>query len=1061
MFGIVRRSARRWALVAGVGAAASGCAAMSLLAQEVAAPAPEPVIFELRLARIASRTAGMYRIGTTVLVPVREFCELAEVQCTVDSLGAVRGIIEPGSVAFVVTAAGDLASVGTRKVAIPRLESLVADGERYLSTTVLGALFDTPFLVQTSDLLVSVPDIAGLPLGQRLAREARRRTLRRGQSGPAPPDSVRVPGRPLFDGAVLDYTVQATSTAFGSQAGGTLALGTHVLGGALTTAWTRNAFLGASPQPFRASWLGVWHDQPWLRQLRLGDVTGTGPSPRFSRGIAVTNTPYLRPQVLGAVGFGGMLPDGWTVEAYQGDRLVGFDTLGGRRRWDMTLPVSFGENLLDFVATGPFGATRRFTRAYRVLTDMIPARTVEYGLSAGECVLLLCRTSQNADVRWGVSPRLTMRAGYDGFTRDTLPTLSHPYVGASATWGDAVSATVLAQAQATSRVTLGFEPSFTQRYFITASVSDPTVRQPLLAAPNERRRLGLTALWRSADQQDRFFVQFNAFRAEATTNTFSQARLAVSAQQAQWRVTPFVRADLAQFGAASQQTTFFGAEYFATLSRRAGRLLAGSLVRGVAERDASGQRGQIGAFLGQLFQGWLRAEIGMTWIAGATPIWVLTINGDRARVRTLTTASAARGAPGAVAQTVQGSMVLDRRASRVDFWRGPAIERAGLTGRVFTDVDGDGRFGPGDEPVSDAFVRAGGLAARTDSAGRYRLWDLVPFEPVIAEVDLGTVPSPLLVARTGRVLVTPEPHRYTPLDLVLEVGGTIEGRVEQRSGGRAFGLGGVPLVLTRTGDDTTRTVVTFTDGDFAAFSLRPGAWRVEVAPAFLKQAKLSARPVELTLERSTDGSVSPTVTIRLRPDPLTDSDADGVADDDDECAGTSPAAVVDARGCGEPPPPPPPPPADTDADGVPDAKDRCPGTPAGTSVDVEGCRVLFSDTTSAVVLRGVTFARNRAELTGDSFRVLDDVAAALLRAPTLRIEIAGHTDARGSAASNRRLSLARAEVVRFYLARRGVTAERMVAKGYGADRPVAPNDTEAGRARNRRTELTRLEDTPK
>jgi outer membrane protein OmpA-like peptidoglycan-associated protein len=1019
------------------------------------------VIFELRLARIASRTAGMYRIGTTVLVPVREFCELAEMQCTVDSLGAVRGTLEPGSVPFVVTASGELASVGEKKVAIPRLESLVADGERYLSTTVLAALFDTPFLVQTSDLLVSVPEIAGLPLGQRLAREARRRTLRRAQAGPAPPDSVTPQGRPLFDGAVVDYTVQATSTAFGAQAGGTLALGTHVLGGALTTAWTRNAFLGASPQPFRASWLGVWHDQPWLRQLRVGDASGTGPSPRFTRGFAATNTPYLRPQLLGAVGFGGTLPDGWTVEAYQGDRLVGFDTLAGRQRWDMTLPVSFGENLLDFVAIGPYGATRRFTRAYRVLTDMIPARTVEYGVSAGECVLLSCRLSQNADLRWGVSSRLTVRAGYDGFTRDPLPTLSHPYVGASATWGDAVSATVLAQASATSRLTLGYEPSFTQRYFITASVSDPTVRQPLLAAPNERRRLGVTALWRSADQQDRFFVQFNAFRAEATTNSFSQARLAVSAQQAQWRLTPFVRADLAEFGAASQQTTFFGTEYFATLSRRAGRVLAGSLIRGVAERDASGQRGQVGAFLGQLFQGWLRAEIGVTWIAGATPIWVLTVNGDRARVRTLTTASAARGAPGAVAQTVQGSMVLDRRGSRVDFWRGPAIERAGLTGRVFTDVDGDGRFGPGDEPVSDAFVRAGGLAARTDSSGRYRLWDLVPFDPVIAEVDLGTVPSPLLVSRTGRVQVTPEPHRYTPLDLVLEVGGTIEGRVEQRTGGRAYGLGGVPLLLTRTGDDTTRTVLTFTDGDFAAFSLRPGTWRVEVAPTFLKQAKLTAQPVELTLARSTDGSVSPTITLRLRPEPLTDSDADGVPDDDDECPSSSPGAVVDVRGCGEPPPPPPPPPADSDGDGVADGTDRCPGTPLGTSVDASGCRALFSDTTTAVVLRGVTFAKNRAVLTGESFAVLDEVAAALLRAPALRIEIGGHTDSAGSAVANRRLSLARAEVVRFYLARRGVLPDRLVAKGYGAERPVAPNSTAQGRARNRRTELTRLEAPPR
>jgi OOP family OmpA-OmpF porin len=274
-------------------------------------------------------------------------------------------------------------------------------------------------------------------------------------------------------------------------------------------------------------------------------------------------------------------------------------------------------------------------------------------------------------------------------------------------------------------------------------------------------------------------------------------------------------------------------------------------------------------------------------------------------------------------------------------------------------------------------------------------------------------------------------------------------------------LGGVPLLLSREGEDSTRTVVSFTDGDFAAFSLRPGTWRVEVAPSFLRQAKLTAAVQTVVVARSSDGSVPPALTLRLRPDPLTDEDADGVADDDDACPATVAGVVVDARGCGEPPPPPPPPPADADGDGVPDGADRCPGTPPATPVDAVGCRVLFADTTTAVVLRGVTFERNQAVLTRGSFAVLDDVAAALLRAPSVRIEIGGHTDATGSASRNRRLSLARAEVVRFYLARRGVAPGRMEARGYGADRPVASNDTDAGRARNRRTELTRLPTLPR
>src|SRR5438552_3908640 len=89
----------------------------------------------------------------------------------------------------------------------------------------------------------------------------------------------------------------------------------------------------------------------------------------------------------------------------------------------------------------------------------------------------------------------------------------------------------------------------------------------------------------------------------------------------------------------------------------------------------------------------------------------------------------------------------------------------------------------------------------------------------------------------------------------------------------------------------------------------------------------------------------------------------------------------------------------------------------------------------------------------DSYTILDIVAASLVANPDIKIEIAGHTDNTGSAATNTRLSQARAEAVRAYLASKGVAPDRMIAKGYGPTQPVAPNTTPAGRAQNRRVEL--------
>ncbi len=177
-----------------------------------------------------------------------------------------------------------------------------------------------------------------------------------------------------------------------------------------------------------------------------------------------------------------------------------------------------------------------------------------------------------------------------------------------------------------------------------------------------------------------------------------------------------------------------------------------------------------------------------------------------------------------------------------------------------------------------------------------------------------------------------------------------------------------------------------------------------------------------------------------------DSDHDGVPDGIDKCPNTPAGAVVDSVGC----------PMDSDHDGVPDGIDKCPGTPPGTQVDAFGCPILFTPERRPVVLRGVTFETGKSSLRPESYALLDIVGQSLLDNPEIRIEVAGYTDNTGTATLNVRLSQARAEAVRAYLASRGVSPARMTSRGYGPDGPIATNTTAAGRAQNRRVELHQL-----
>jgi OOP family OmpA-OmpF porin len=174
-----------------------------------------------------------------------------------------------------------------------------------------------------------------------------------------------------------------------------------------------------------------------------------------------------------------------------------------------------------------------------------------------------------------------------------------------------------------------------------------------------------------------------------------------------------------------------------------------------------------------------------------------------------------------------------------------------------------------------------------------------------------------------------------------------------------------------------------------------------------------------------------------------DDDGDGVTNDLDKCPGTAAGTKVDASGCEIN--------TDLDGDGVLNDQDQCPDTPQGARVDAAGCTL---DT--EMKLKGVVFETGKATLLPESIPTLDYAVAALKRYPAVSVEVAGHTDSRGSEVLNQDLSSRRAEAVLKYLRDAGVT-NTLTARGYGESEPIASNDTEAGRQENRRVVLKALD----
>lgn len=171
-----------------------------------------------------------------------------------------------------------------------------------------------------------------------------------------------------------------------------------------------------------------------------------------------------------------------------------------------------------------------------------------------------------------------------------------------------------------------------------------------------------------------------------------------------------------------------------------------------------------------------------------------------------------------------------------------------------------------------------------------------------------------------------------------------------------------------------------------------------------------------------------------------DSDGDGVLDSADKCPNTAEGTEVDKKGC---------PVAkkveviDSDKDGVADDKDKCAGTPLGANVNANGCWVI----------KDLRFDLGKTTILASSKPNVDEVVVVLKKNPKMKLEIQGYTDNSGSAKFNQKLSEKRAIAVMDYISSKGIAKKRLTAKGYGIENPAETNETEEGRALNRRVEL--------
>jgi hypothetical protein len=828
------------------------------LALGVASPAPTPaepaaatsaepqeVLLDLRMGRIARRLVPALSKDGEALLPARDFLELAELRLT-GSGESLRAVRQPGN-----------AVVSFRGEGV-----LFHEGRVYASTAWLERAFDLTIRVDWEELSAVVLDVGHLPLGLRVAREARWNAFRPTTPGSRVPADRTLGTTPYrAGGLVADWALSSSASDPDGSAAGSLAVGGQLLGGSLQLSARSVGPLARGEHHLAGSYHLAWPRQRLLRQLRLGDGVISGPRPRTLLGVHLTNAPFVRDNFFGVESFQGRLGPGWEVELRQFGQTVDLRRADEQGAFALDIPVRYGENPLEVIGYGPHGEVVTMDRLLLLRSDRLPQGHLEWGLGAGACRVASCEAAGNLDLRYGLTRRWTLRGGVEGMQRDSLGDVVLPYLELAGAPVTPLNLSAEWLAGASVRGTAFFTPSPDVRLRAAytrfsadsarAVFHDP-VRQGTLELDAFLRPIPSLASWSLTGtlvQEDRLDVR--SLRARAlTTIAHPRLRLEGGVQVSDGTIAPL----------ASVASTIPGL----------GRGVHAPWLRVDAEFLQSGQvdrvRGRIGRSLGPSS----RIEVSAGWSRAFGSRLSATFAADLPVLRSVSQWFAPEGERGDLVQYVHGTVQWDEAAGRLRAGAMPALERSGVSGSVFLDENGNGIRDAGEPGVAGVRVMVEGRSVTTDAQGRYMADNLLPFESTRISIHAPSIPNPTWLPLHAVIDVPLAPSSFRRLDLALQRTGEVSGRVVRTAGvhaGGETGVAGAEVLLIDLGPGgRIHETTTFSDGRFYLMGIPPGGYELRLTPGILNGLGLSPDHARRNVViEPTGSSTARNLVIRLLP----------------------------------------------------------------------------------------------------------------------------------------------------------------------------------------------------
>jgi hypothetical protein len=777
--------------------------------------------------------------NSTLLLPLRQFLDLVEVHIETFALhDSAVATLEPGHLRLRLVPRARVLTRGAERIRYDSLDVAWSDGDLYVSTELLDRLLGVRTSVEWADLSVMVGHSAALPVVQRARRERRHQLLYR---PPAPPTVLDMPLRQrTVDGAVASWSLTAATSGPTNQLALDLGFGAGLLGGSAELRPEIWNSYGVSNVSLLASWTRVWTDRQWLRQAGLGDIQTGGLRARLIEGAVVTNAPFIRSAEFDVEPVAGRVPPGWEVELYDGGRLMGYSDASTMGAFRVPLQLRYGQNPFELVLYGPSGETVRQSYTIRVPTSRLPDGDLEYNLAAGRCRYDPCDGLVSADFRYGLSNHVTLQGGSDAFLARGRGTLWQPYAAVSAGVLPALGLTGEAVVNGHLRLSADYEPTPDLRANAEYTHYTPS-GAPYSAAATQTASSDASLFWRPGWLAGRVYFQATAAQSSGPGLRQSVVRLSGTRQVGQVRYSLGVlESALAVASAKDSSQLAFDASVDAILLGSSSWLRSSTVGGQVAYAPGAGVTAARASF-GRRITSALRLDAAVGWYRVGGLSLELGLSTARRGPQIGTRSRLSSGGGSDALTYAYGSVAWDPRTGLVRLGDGADLDRAGISGVLFRDDNGNGVRDPGEPGLAHIPVRVGGWPAETDGDGHFSAWGLIPSEPVEIDVDTLSLPDPRLLLPAPVLRVRPSPNAFGSVQIPVETGAEVSGFVVM--GEEA--LAGVPVILRELDTGRVIRIVTFSDGGFYREAVPPGDYEVTLPAAELDRLKAYAPPLSI------------------------------------------------------------------------------------------------------------------------------------------------------------------------------------------------------------------------